>query len=133
MLQLQETPGIINIPQVHEAKPVKAHTPNILIKAQVPVDEQHPVVNELLGLGYELEECIQAVELFPEDSVAAQEYLLEIGEKGELFKGLLKDNSTGHTDIGTSFKKLSLEQQESSESGTHGERCVKTLRLYRIS
>ena len=120
----QETPNVVDIPQVHETEPAKEQMPSILTKAQVPVDEQHPVVIELAGLGYTLEECIEAAEKFPEDAIAAQEYLMEIGEKGELFKGSLKNSNTSHADNIVSSTKFGLEQQESSESRTYDERCV---------
>ena len=56
-----------------------------LVKELVPIDEHHPVVQDLLSLDYELEHCLQAAELFPDDATQAQEYLMDIGEKGELF------------------------------------------------
>lgn len=97
---------------------------HVLVKAQVPVAEQHPVVLELLGMGYEKEQCIEAAELHPQDAAAAQEYLIEIAEKGELFKDSVVDCNIIHGDVAKRFEKPGSTQKESTKLGTCEERYV---------
>ena len=55
------------------------------MKEFVPIDLDHPVVKELLGMGYEPERCLEAAVRFPDDVTQAHEYLVDSGEKGQLF------------------------------------------------
>ena len=48
----------------------------IEIKQEIPLDEQHPDVKKLIGLGFEPEKSIEAVDRFPNDPSAAMEYIL---------------------------------------------------------
>lgn len=43
---------------------------------ELPIDEHHPVVKELLILDYSLDQCLEAAEKYPKDIVAALEYLM---------------------------------------------------------
>ena len=128
--QLQGPPELMEGTPVHKAEPVKASKPHIILRSQVPVDEEHPVVIELLDLGYELEQCIRAAELHPEDATAAQEYLMDVGEKGNLFKGVLMESSPLHAETEMPLEKPAFEQQENSKSTFHEERYVKICFKY---
>ena len=122
--QTQDPPELVNIIQVCKAVPVEVSKPHIVVNSQVPIDEEHPVVAELLGLGYELELCIQAAELNRADATAAQEYLMDVGEKEELSKGVLVGSSVLHGDTEMPLEKPAFEQQESRELTTCTQRCV---------
>ena len=133
MAQPQERPELMQEIQAHKAKPMKARKTRVVVKSQAPVDEDHPVVIELLDLGYELEKCIEAAELYPEDATAAQDYLMEIGEKGELFKGVLIESGTLYDDTKMPLEKPTFEQQESSESTVCEERCINNCLDYFVN
>ena len=60
----------------------------VLIKEFIPIDFNHFVVKELLSMGYEPEQCLQAAERFPDDITQAEEYLMDTGVKGSLFGSL---------------------------------------------
>ena len=55
------------------------------IKEVIAIDVNHPAVQKLIDMGYEPEQCLQAVENFPDDDIKALEYLMDTGERGELF------------------------------------------------
>ena len=122
--QLQEPPRAREGIQVHKAEALKNSKSHIVVRSQVPVDEEHPIVIELLGLGYELEQCIQAAELHPKDATAAQEYLIDVGEKGDLFSGVLMESNINYADTEMPLEKPAFEQQDSSELTSFKERCV---------
>ena len=132
MADPQEPPEPMEEVQVHKAVPMKTSKPHIIVKSQVPIDEEHPVVAELLSLGYELEQSIQAAALHPEDVTAAQEYLMDTEEKGDLFKDVLMESSTLHTDTEMSSEKLAAEQ-ESSSFAFYSERCVNVCFNYLVN
>ena len=55
-------------------------------KEQIPIDENHPVVKELMETGFSLEECKTAAERYPDNTQKAMEYIMEDSEKlSELF------------------------------------------------
>lgn len=60
----------------------------ITVKDRLPVDENHPVVKELLNLDYPLTDCLKAAHDYPGDIDAALRYLEETGDQGELFGNL---------------------------------------------
>ena len=74
--------------QINETKSPEATVHHFDTKAQVSVNEKHPVVVKLRSLGYELEECIEAAGHHPEDAVDAQNYLI-LKEQGDLFNFVL--------------------------------------------
>ena len=80
LFQPQKPPESIVPLQANETESV----PGLDAKVQVSVDERHPVVVKLWSLGYELEECIEAAKIHPEDAVDAQNYLI-LKEQGDLF------------------------------------------------
>ena len=65
---------------------------DVLIKEFIPIDFNHFVVKELLSMGYEPEQCLQAAERFPDDIAQAEEYLMDTGEKGSLFGSLVQSS-----------------------------------------
>lgn len=60
----------------------------ITVKDRLPVDENHPVVKELLNLDYPLTDCLKAAHDYSDDIDAALRYLEETGDQGELFGSL---------------------------------------------
>ena len=60
----------------------------LTVKDRLPVDENHPVVKELLNLDYPLTDCLKAAHDYPDDIDAALRYLEETGDQGELFGNL---------------------------------------------
>lgn len=66
----------------------------VQIKQFIPIDENHPVVKELLEMDYELEQCLEAAECFPDDATQALEYLMDTGGKGKLFASSIQ--TCGH-------------------------------------
>ncbi len=48
----------------------------IEIKQEIPLDEQHPDVKKLIGLGFESDMAIEAVDKFPNDPGLAMEYII---------------------------------------------------------
>ena len=62
--------------------------------------------------------------MHPEDATAAQDYLIDVGTGGELFKGVLMESKTLQADIKMPLEEPAFEQQESGESTSSEERCV---------
>ena len=110
--------------QTHKTEPVKASKPHIVVKLQVPIDEEHPTVIKLLDLDYSLEQSIQAAEHFPEDAVAAQKYLTDLEYEKQHSNGVQIQTSTLHADTEIQSEKPAFEQQESNESTCYDERYV---------
>ena len=133
MADPQEPPEPMEGIQVRKAVPLKTSKPHVVVKLQVPVDEEHPVVVQLLILGYELEQCIQAAELYPDDATAAQEYLLDMGEKGDLFNDVPLKSHTLHTDTEMPLEMPAVEQQGSSDFTSYNERYVKVCFNYLVN
>ena len=67
----------------------KKSMPKLTIREHIPVDENHPIVKELLRAGFPLEQCKDAVERYPDNTRKAMDYLdcLEddLEEVSELF------------------------------------------------
>ena len=74
----------------HEIEGTKETRSAVLLKEFIPIDLNHPVVKELLDMGYELERCLEAAARFPDDVTRAHEYLIESGDKGELFSSSIQ-------------------------------------------
>ena len=56
------------------------------VKEQIPIDENHPVVRELMQAGFSLDECKTAAEQYPDNTQKAMEYIMgESEELSELF------------------------------------------------
>ena len=79
---------LVKIERSHEPaaeiqeKPVFKFT----IKERTPIDENHPVVKELMQAGFSLEECKTAAERYPDNTQKAMEYIMEDSEElSELF------------------------------------------------
>ena len=66
---------------------VRYNIPRMRVVKRRPVDENHEVVKDLLLAGYELQECIEAASLYPDDSEQAMLYLDSNGD-GEAHKGM---------------------------------------------
>lgn len=124
MLEPEEQPELMRTLSEGKADPLNASLLHVLVKEQVPVHVQHPVVMELLGIGYELEKCIEAAEHHPEDAAAALEYLMEIGEEREILDDSLMDSNSMHSDDAMLFENPAFEQKESIKSGTCCKRYV---------
>lgn len=62
----------------------------LTIKDRLPVDENHPIVKQLLELEYSLNDSLMAVHEHPDDSEAALSYLDQSGYQGQLFGNLLE-------------------------------------------
>lgn len=54
-------------------------------KEQMPVDKNHPLVKDFLLAGYPLEQCIDAVKVYPDNIEKAMDYL-ESEDRNSLFK-----------------------------------------------
>ena len=129
MANRKEAPEHLEGIRVHKTLPMKTSKCEIVEKLQVPIDEEHPVVVELMSLGYQLEQCIQAAELHSEDATAAQEYLMDMGENGDPFKDMLMESSTLQTDTDFPWEMAAAEQEESSDFTSYNERCIRLFQL----
>ena len=99
---------------------VKPHSksllPKVTIREQIPIDENHPVVKELMKAGFFLEECKTAAELYPDNTQKAMEYIMEDSEEfSELFP-----RSTSHDliieDSGMALEEERYNRQQSGVS-----------------
>ena len=64
----------------------KSLMPKVTIKERIPIDENHPVVKELIEAGFSLEECKIAAEQYPDNTQKAMEFIMEDSEElSELF------------------------------------------------
>ena len=74
----------------------------VIVRKHITVDEHHPVVGEMIKLGYPLEQCLLAAQQHPDDSHAAHRYLMENEEQSDMFGALDSDvmewSSSGPTD-----------------------------------
>ena len=81
-----EDDGEVDTVSIMEVTADSAPPPaEVVVRERVAVDEHHPVVRRLLDLDYPLDKCLDAAEMFPEDSHAAYEYLQQTGEQGNIF------------------------------------------------
>ena len=63
--------------------------PKVRVVERKPIDENHEVVKDLLLAGYELQECIEAANMYPDDSEQAMLYLESSGhDYGEAHEGM---------------------------------------------
>ena len=60
-----------------QEKPILGFT----IRERIPIDENHPVVKELMEAGFSLEECKTAAEHYPDNTQKAMEYIMEDSEE----------------------------------------------------
>ena len=75
-------------------------------KEKIPIDENHPVVKELMETGFSLEECKTAAERYPDNTQKAMEYIMEDSEElSELFP-----RSTSH-DFIVEDRGMALEEE----------------------
>ena len=82
----KEYDGEVDTVSIMEVTADSAPPPaEVVVRERVAVDEHHPVVKKLLDLDYPLDKCLDAAEMFPEDSHAAYEYLQQTGEQGDIF------------------------------------------------
>ena len=93
-------------------------------KEKLPIDKQNPVVVKLRNLGYELEECLEAAKLHPEDAVAAQNYLTRKKQKQDLFMLGLVESVDKHNAVSVSVEKPASAQQKVCSLEFFEERCV---------
>ena len=64
----------------------KSLMPKVTIKERIPIDENHPVVKELIEAGFSLDECKTAAERYPDNTQKAMEFIMEDSEElSELF------------------------------------------------
>ena len=63
----------------------------VILRKHVTVDEHHPVVKEMVKLGYPLEQCLLAAQRHPDDCHAAHRYLMENEEQSDMFGALDSD------------------------------------------
>ena len=68
----------------------------IHVTQKQPVDEYHPTVQQLLDVGYNVEQSIEAVENH-ESLEGAMDYLLSLEGEGEIFHGSTQDE--GHRKV----------------------------------
>ena len=61
----------------------KKSIPKVTIREHIPVDENHPIVKELLRAGFPLEQCKDAVERYPNNTRKAMDYLDLLEEDSE--------------------------------------------------
>ena len=94
----------------------KSLMPKVTIKEQIPIDENHPVVRELMQAGFSLEECKTAAERYPNNTQKAMEYIMEDSEE---FSGLFP-RSTSHDfvveDRGMALEEGRYDRQQSGGS-----------------
>ena len=57
----------------------------VIMRKHITVDEHHPVVKKMVKLGYPLEQCLLAAQRHPDDSRAANRYLMENEEQSDMF------------------------------------------------
>ena len=62
---------------------------SIRVRELIPIDESHPTVIDLVSAGFDLRQSIDAVVQFPNDEIAALEYLNEGKGDGGLFSSEL--------------------------------------------
>ena len=105
--QSQEALESVKPLEVNETESSKASVPGLDVKLPASVDEQHPVVVKLWSLGYELEECIEAARIHPEDAVDAQNYLIQ-KEQGDLFNFALIKRFVVHSKLLMNWKPLRI-------------------------
>jgi len=74
-------------PKLSESTPRTEQRPRVEvhITQKQPVDEFHPTVQELVGVGYNIEQSIEAVE-HSEKLEEAMDYLLNLGGEGGMFQ-----------------------------------------------
>ena len=85
-----------------QEKPILRFT----IRERIPIDENHPVVKELMEAGFSLEECKTAAEHYPDNTQKAMEYIMEDSEElSELFP-----RSTSH-DFIVEDRGMALEEE----------------------
>ena len=75
----------------------------VIVRKHITVDEHHPVVKEMIKLGYPLEQCLLAAQRHPDDSHAAYRYLMENEEQSDMFgapdSDLMEWSSSGPLDV----------------------------------
>ena len=86
---------LIELPLIREKAAVK-------VREVIPVNEEHPKVKEMLLLGYLLEQALEAVETYPDNTEKAMEYIDSLDDTNDEMKGL--------------FPKVILERQQSRGS-----------------
>ena len=58
---------------------------SVIVRKRITIDEHHPVVKQLIKLGYPMEQCLQAAQRHPDDSHAANDYLMQNEEQSDMF------------------------------------------------
>ena len=89
--------------------------PKVVFVERVPVDENHPVVKELLEAGFDIEESLIAAEEYPDDVSNAIAFLMESSsalEQGELFSR----SSPIHNGLERQISDEGFDRQDSEES-----------------
>lgn len=94
MLESDILRGKIETDERHE--PSLSLTTRLLVRENVPVDIHHPVVQELMYLGFSPEQSLQAAKRYPDNADAAYTFLEQSGKQGELFKESLQDDVLMH-------------------------------------
>ena len=80
------------VESVQEAVVHKKSIPKVIIREHIPVDENHPIVKELLRAGFPLEQCKDAVERYPDNTKKAMDYLDLLEEDSEEHNELFPRN-----------------------------------------
>ena len=84
----------------------KSLLPKVTIRERAPIDENHPIVKELMETGFSLEECKTAAELYPDNTQKAMKFIMEDSEEfSELFP-----RSTSH-DFIVEDRAMALEEE----------------------
>ena len=68
-----------------ESKVYQKPMPRITVREQMPINEHHPHVMELLLAGYLLEQCIDAVKKYPDNNKKAMDYLNPLWEDSKKY------------------------------------------------
>ena len=92
-----ESPPMETEPEVCQ-KPVM-----VQIIERIPVDENHPGVIKLHNTGFDLNLCIEAITLYPDDISLALDYLNDRSDQGKLFEAsreesIVEDGGYGRQD-----------------------------------
>ena len=82
-----------------EAVVHKKPMPKVTIREHIPVDENHPIVKELLRAGFPLEQCKDAVERYPDNTKKAMDYL-----------DLLEEDSEEHNELFPKHHEVVIEE-----------------------